>query len=202
MCKFYKLVFDTDRLDEWIKTGDNPIYAEATNMNEIEHEDMKKGFFDNYIYSPRSISNWPNVEFYYSSKASKIESEYLLNIKRWPIIHVRVMEEFIKSGISGLQYFPIKLIDVVTQSVNSNYVVMYITNFIDAYDMEKSKYRYNEKYDFYTFMPMQTYLNKRVCSGYDIFRCSKNVPAIYVSAKVKRLAENNGWKGFAFYKQP
>ena len=35
---------------------------------------------------------------------------------------------------------------------------MYIANFIDAFDMEKSKYKYNEKYDFYTFMPMETFL--------------------------------------------
>ena len=27
---------------------------------------------------------------------------------------------------------------------------MYITNFIDAFDMEKSKNKYNEKYDYYT----------------------------------------------------
>lgn len=27
---------------------------------------------------------------------------------------------------------------------------MYITNFIDALDMEKSKNKYNEKYDYYT----------------------------------------------------
>ena len=47
----------------------------------------------------------------------------LLNIKRWPIIHVRVMEEFNKMGIKGLQYYPIKLVDVVTQKVNSNYVL-------------------------------------------------------------------------------
>ena len=33
---------------------------------------------------------------------------------------------------------------------------MYIKNFIDAFDMEKSKYRYNEKYDFYTFIPKET----------------------------------------------
>ena len=26
---------------------------------------------------------------------------------------------------------------------------MYITNFIDAFDMEKSKNKYNEKYDYY-----------------------------------------------------
>lgn len=200
MCGFYKLVFDMDGLDASIAEGKNPIYAEATNMNEIVHADVKKGFFDNYIYAPRSIRDWPEVEFYYSSKASARESDYLMNIKRWPLIHRRVMEAFMEAGIEGLQYFPVRLIDVVTQECNSNYVVMYIENFIDAYDMERSKYRYNEKYDFYTFMPMETYLNQSVCAAYDIFRCSKNPPPIYVSEKIKALAEVQGWTGFGFYR--
>lgn len=62
---FYKLSFDMDRIDESIENGINTIYAETTNMDEIEYEDVKKGFFDNIILSPRSINNWPNVEFYY-----------------------------------------------------------------------------------------------------------------------------------------
>lgn len=198
---FYKLLFDMDRIDESIKNGENTIYAERTNIDEIEYEDIKKGFFDNVILSSRNINNWPNVEFYYSSKASDLESDYLLNIKRWPIVHIRVMEEFNKRGITGLQYFPVRLIDVVTQKINTNYVLMYIVNFIDAFDMEKSKYKYNEKYDFYTFIPKETYLNKSVCSQYDIFRCSKSVAAIYVSEKIKRIVEDNHWVGFTFYEQ-
>ena len=190
-----------DRIDESIENETNTIYAETTNMDEIEYEDVKKGFFDNIILSSRFINDWPNVEFYYSSKASSLESDYLLNVKRWPIIHVRVMEEFNKKGIKGLQYLPVKLIDVVTQKVNNNYVLMYILNFIDAFDMEKSKYKYNEKYDFYTFTPKETYLNRNVCSKYDIFRCSKSVAAIYVSEQIKKIVEDNHWIGFSFYEQ-
>lgn len=198
---FYKLSFDMERIDESIKSGTNTIYAETTNMDEIEYEDVKKGFFDNIILSLRSINNWPNVEFYYSSKASNIESDYLLNVKRWPIVHVRVMEEFNKKNIRGLQYFPIKLIDVVTQKVNTNYVLMYIVNFIDAFDMKKSKYRYNEKYDYYIFMPQETFLDQSICSKYDIFRCSKSVASIYVSKQIKKIVEDNQWIGFTFYEQ-
>lgn len=178
---FYKLSFDMDRVDESIKDGTNTIYAETTNMDEIEYEDVKKGFFDNIILAPRSINNWPNVEFYYSSKVSNSEGNYLLNIKRWPIVHIRVMEEFNKRGIEGVQYFPV--------------------NFIDAFDMEKSKYKYNEKYDFYTFMPKETYLNRSICSEHDIFRCSKSVAAIYVSEKIRKIVEDNHWLGFTFYEQ-
>ena len=196
------LLFDMDRIDDAIKEGTNTIWAEATNMNEIEYEGVKKGFFDNIILSPRSINNWPNVEFYYSSKASNLESDYLLNVKRWPIVHIRVMEEFNKKGVMVLQYFQIKLIDVVTQKVNTNYVLMYIENFIDAFDMEKSKYKYDEKYNYYTFLPKDTYINESICSKYDIFRCSRSVAAIYVSEKIRQIVIENQWIGFCFYKQP
>lgn len=198
---FYKLSFDMDRIDVSTKKKTSTIYAETTNMDEIVYEDVKKGFFDNIILVPRTINNWPNVEFYYSSIASNLESDYLLNVKRWPIIHVKVMEEFIKREIKGLQYFPIKLVDVVTRKINQNYVLMYIENFIDAFDMERSKYKYNAKYDFYTFIPKDTYLNQSVCSEYDIFRCSKSVAAIYVSDKIKQIVELNNWIGFAFNEQ-
>lgn len=198
---FYKLSFDMDRVDESIEDGTNTIYAETTNMDEIEYEGVKKGFFDNIILAPRSINNWPNVEFYYSSNVSNLESEYLLNVKRWPIVHVKVMEEFNKNGIKGLQYFPVKLIDVVTQKVNTNYALMYVVNFIDAFEMEKSKYKYNKKYNLYTFFPRETYLNKNVCLEHDIFRCSKSVASIYVSERIKKIVEDNHWIGFAFYEQ-
>lgn len=198
---FYKLLFDMDRVDESIKDGTNTIYAETTNIDEIEYENVKKGFFDNIILAPHAINKWPNVEFYYSSKVSDLESDYLLNVKRWPIVHIRVMEELNKKGITGIQYFPIKLIDVVSQRVNANYVLMYIENFIDAFDMNRSKYKYNDKYNFYTFIPMETYLNKDICSKYDVFRCSKSAAAIYVSEKIRKIVIDNQWVGFSFYEQ-
>lgn len=198
---FYELTFDMDRIDDSIKNGSNTIYAEQTNLDEIIYEDVKKGFFDNIIFSERKINQWPNVEFYYSSLASNLESDFLLNVKGWPIVHIRVMEEFNKMGIQGVQYFPIKLVDVVTQQVNDHFVLMYVNNFIDAFDMDKSKYNYNETYDFYTFLPHATYLNKTVCSQYDIFRCSKSVAALYVSEKIKKIVEDNRWGGFYFYEQ-
>lgn len=200
---FYKLTFDMDRIDESIEKGTNTIYAETTNIDEIEYPSVNKGFFDNIILSNRRIEDlsWPDVEFYYSSKASNLESEYLLNIKRWPIIHKKVQREFEKQSIEGIQFLPIKLIDVATNDINDNYVVMNILNFIEAYDLDKSKYKYNEKYDYYTFLPHETYLDKTVCGQYDIFRCTKSVSAIYVSEKIKQLIEDNKWVGFELQKQ-
>ncbi|MDZ5610635.1 hypothetical protein U2I54_27475 [Bacillus pseudomycoides] len=200
---FYKLTFDMDRIDTAIEEGTNTIYAEKTNIDDIEYPNIKKGFFDNIIYTNggKVIQSWPDVKFYYSSRASDLESEYLLNAKRWPIIHKKVQQKFEEAGIEGIQYLPIKLIDVVTNEVNYNYVVINVLNFIEAYDLEKSKYKYNEKYSVYTFLPHETYLDEKVCSNYDIFRCKKSILSLYVSQKIKDLAHDNQWIGFEFYPQ-
>lgn len=78
---------------------------------------------------------------------------------------------------------------------------MYIENFIDAFDMDRSKYKYNPKYDFYTFLPDETYLNEEKCSKYDIFRCSKSVASIYISERIRQIIMENNWVGFSFYEQ-
>lgn len=198
---FYEMTFNMHYIDEDIQNGSNTIYAETTNMDDIEYAEVKKGFFDNIILSENVIREWPNVEFYYSSRVSNKDSDLLLNIKRWPIIHKRVKETLETEGIKGIKYYPVKLIDVVTQDVNNNYFLMFVTNFIDAYDMDKSKYRYNEKYDFYTFLPNEIYLNSNVCCHYDVFRCKKSVAQLYVSEKIKSIVEKNEWTGFGFYQQ-
>ncbi|TDW13119.1 hypothetical protein EDD63_1499 [Breznakia blatticola] len=200
---FYRLTWDMDRIDDSIKSNTNTIYAEKSNLGEIVYKDVKVGFFSNIIYKSfeKLSDTWPEVEFYYSSKASDLENEYLINVNRWPIIHKKVMEKFNDNKIKGLQYLPIKLIDVVTGKVNNNYVVMYIMNFIEAYDMNLSKYTYNEKYNVYSFLPQDIVLDEKVCKDYDIFRCKKDFVGIYVSQKIKNIIDDNNWIGFEFYKQ-
>lgn len=198
---YYKLTFDMDLVDESIKKETSYIYAEDTNMDEIKYEGIKEGFFDNIILKKFEKVEWPNVEFYYSSKVSNKESDYLLNIKRWPLVHERVKEILIKKQIQGVRFYPIKLIDVVTGKININYFLMYVENFVDAFDMEKSKYRYNEKYDFYTFIPGQIYIDEEKCATFDIFRCEKSLSGIYVSEKIYNIINANQFTGFYFEEQ-
>ena len=198
---FYKLAFDMERIDEAIEQGVNTIYAEKSNLDEINYKSIKKGFFCYSIVNGEELDEWPNVEFYYSSKAAALENEYLLNSARWPIVHKNVKDRFEEANVCGIQYLPVKLVDVATSTVNENYFVMNILNFIEAYNLTESEFTYNEKYNLYTFLPHNTVLDAEICSGYDIFRANKNKMIIYVSEKVKRIVKENGWTGFEFYKQ-
>jgi len=194
----YELNHDIEHYDEDVKKGTNTIYANRSNLKEIEYVGIKKGYFKYIITDGKYIDDWPKVEFYYNSKTSSLESEYLVNIVSWPIIHKKVKEEFEKQGITGIQYLPIKLIDEITNKESNDYVVMNVLNMIEAIDLEKSEYKYNEKYDFYSFIPVTTYFDEEVCGKYDIFRASKDKIDIYVSQKIKDIVESNGWIGFEF----
>ena len=200
-CMIYKLEFDMDRIDNAIKKGTNTIYAHESNLLEIEYEGIKKGYFMYIITKGKTINNWPKIQFYYSSIASTLENEYLLNVDTWPIIHVSVKEEFEKNGIEGIQYLPIELIDTFTRKTNRNYVVMNVLNLLDVIDMEKSEFIYTKEYNLYTFMPHATYFKQNSCDGYDIFRANKNAIPLYVSEKLKKIIENSDWIGFDLYSQ-
>ena len=194
----YELYQDIEKYDEDVKKGTNTIYANCSNLDEIEYVGIKKGYFRYIITDGKYIDDWPKVEYYYNSKTSSLESEYLVNTGMWPIIHKKVKEEFETQGITGIQYLPIKLIDEITNKESNDYVVMNILNMIEAIDLEKSEYKYNEEYDFYSFIPVTTYFDEEECDKYDIFRASKNTIGIYVSQKIKDIVESNRWIGFEF----
>ena len=197
---FYELVFDMDRIDEALKKGESTIYAEKHNLRDIQYPEVKQGYFRYVINKGEELHEWPNVVFYYSSKASSTESEYLLNVAGWPIIHRKVQKEFERQGIEGVQYLAIILFDVVTDTVNNDYVVMNVLNKIEAYDLEKNQYTYDEKYDLYTFIPVNVVMDTKECSKYDIFAPSKDMFKIHISQKVKDIIEENEWIGFDFRK--
>lgn len=200
--KFYKLTYDMNSIDKLTEAGKKYIFAEETNLKDIEYPGVKKGSFKNIILKEFDEIDWPIINFYYSSNASERESDYLLNVCRWPVVHERVKAVLEKEKIVGIRFYDINLCDVVTRQVNTNYYVMYIENIIDAFDLSKSKYKYNEKYDMYTFIPKQTFLNHEKCMGYDIFRCSKSVAGIYVSDRFCNIIKEHEFTCFYFEEQP
>lgn len=197
---FYKMAYDMDKFDELSEKGQSFIYAEQSNLKSIEYSGIKKGWFHSIALKELSISFWPKVEFYFNSTASNLESDLLLNVDRWPIIHKRV-KEVLEKEITGISFYPVTLVDINANLQNTNYYFMYIRNFIDAFDMERSEYRYIEKYNAYAFIPHKTYLNLNVCQKYDIFRCNKSPASIYVSERFRKIIVDNNFNCFFFYNQ-
>ena len=200
---YYKLTFNHDLIDESIDNGTYPIYAEVSNLKEIEYPGIKQGFFRNIFFETngREITNWPVVHFYYSSKVSTLENEYLSNVNNWLIVHKKVKKEFEKQKIQGIQYLPVRVVDVLTHSVSHNYYAVNILNWIDGIDMEASEWEYEEEDDAY-FEPKGMVLDEQKCEGYDIFRCTKDTICIFVSEKIKKIFEKNNWQWFSLSEMP
>ena len=201
---YYKLTFNHDLIDESIDNGTYPIYAEVSNLKEIEYPGIKQGFFRNIFFETngREITNWPVVDFYYSSKVSTLENEYLSNVNNWLIVHKKVKKEFEKQKIQGIQYLPVRVVDVLTHSVSHNYYAVNILNWIDGIDMEASEWEYEEEDDAYFFEPKGMVLDEKKCEGYDIFRCTKDTICIFVSEKIKKIFEKNNWQWFSLSEMP
>ena len=201
---YYKLTFNHDLIDESIDNGTYPIYAEVSNLKEIEYPGIKQGFFRNIFFETngREITNWPVVDFYYSSKVSTLENEYLSNVNNWLIVHKKVKKEFEKQKIQGIQYLPVRVVDVLTHSVSHNYYAVNILNWIDGIDMEASEWEYEEEDDAYFFEPKGMVLDEQKCEGYDIFRCTKDTICIFVSKKIKKIFEKNNWQWFSLSEMP
>lgn len=198
---FYKLTYDMENLDDLIAKGANYIYAEDDNLDLIETDGFEKGRFHTLPIKDCIVKDWPEVIFYFSSSASNKKSDYLLNNNGWPIVSKQVKDKLEENNVQGVLFYPIILQDVVTDNQIEDYYFMYITRFVDCYDMDKSEYRYNTKYDVYTFIPMKTYLNADVCKDEDVFRALKSPSNIYVSEKVYSIIKENQFTAFSLKMQ-
>ena len=78
------------KIDKSIQDGTNTIYAETTNIDEIEYANVKKGFFDNiiffmpgYLYRYWSIlSMFCQPQLFYST--SLVWQKKSGHPRRWP----------------------------------------------------------------------------------------------------------------------
>lgn len=175
------------------------IFLSKSNLKEIELFGHKKGYFSFFQITEHfgfSDEQFPLINFYYDNDTKKQMADYISNINNWSIVSGRVVEKLQNLSINGVKFFKVNLIENTTKAVNTDYYFMYIENFIDAYDMDKSKYNYFEDTDSYSFLPMDIVLSKENCSSYDIFRCLKNKQAIYLSRKLKDVILSEGWTGF------
>ncbi|GHU62683.1 hypothetical protein FACS189418_4530 [Clostridia bacterium] len=194
---FYQVLFSRNHEDI---SADEITHIEDPDAAHLKELDYPEWFRS--VMGTGKIENWENVKFYYHSRRTKLNEEYLINSYRCPIVHKKVIDVLKQEGIQGIEALSLSLIDQDSQLVNENYALLNILNFIEAYDMSKSKYMYIDKYQFYSFLPEDIVLDQKVCESFDIFRCKQDKMRIYVSEKVKNIIEKNSWQGFLFQKYP
>lgn len=192
----FKLSYDADLFDQAEIEGREIADAYESNIKELSEREGQD--FAHLDLTPGLEALPFEVVFRYSSEDSDIDVDFLHNVHAWPIVHARVKDLLEKEDFKGVSFFPVTLVHNVNGSVNNDYYMMYTSNFIEAYDMEKSKYTYLAKFDTYMFFPMKTVFDENECSKYDVFRCVKDSPALYVSQRFCDVVNNAGFEGFSF----
>lgn len=194
--KFYEMSFFYDEFD---KSNSYSLMAQRTNVDEIEIDGIPKGNVSKIIYGQGEINDLKDAKFFIDGYCEQTLDDYLRNIINWPLVSEKTKNAL--GEVNGIRFYPVSIINGEDNEIIATYYLLYIENFIDAYNMEKSKYRYNQKHNIYFFMPMDIYMNENVCNNYDIFRCNQNNTHIYVSEKIKSIIENQGLTGVKFLPQ-
>ena len=114
MSNYYQMNFDMEMFDNSVSEGNPFIYADSSNIDSIEVEGVKKGFFNGVILNNSIDFPWPDIEFYFSSQEAHRECDFLGNITRWPIIHKNVRDVITQNNIQGVSFYPVNLIDSCT----------------------------------------------------------------------------------------
>ena len=122
-----------------------------------------------------------------------------MNVCGWPVVSSKAKGVFESSCINGVEFLPIRIVDISGTHINNNdYYLLYTSNFIDAYDMDKSDYRYIERYNIYSFNPMKIVFDDNACKKFDIFRCIKDITPLYISSRLHDIIIMNQLTGFDY----
>ena len=176
---------DENETNNYIFIDDDNFDCFKTNLNTL--------FLRNNI----SDFQFAGKELFYSEKSGSVHCDFPLNVMGWPLFSERFKSIFLQNKLKGIDFYPIKVTCRETKD-STTYYFGFTCNFIDAIDLERSKYRYIDKYDMYVFLPQEIYLDHNVCDGYDVFRCSKDKSKLYFSDKLVNLIVENNLTGMSF----
>lgn len=194
----YKMSCDVDYYEKVFNARKQNIYAYKSNIPEIS---KKAGRDCSHLdFSPGLNELLEDVVFFCETDNSLQSYNYLNNVHGWPIVHERVKDLLTEEHIRGVLFFPLRIIHDKSGLPEHGFYLLYTSNFIEAYDMERSMYKYLEKYNAYMFFPMKTVFVESECSQYDIFRCVKDPVPLYVSQRFYEIIKSAGYEGFSFHK--
>jgi hypothetical protein len=156
-----------------------------------------------YFHKGKKIINWnpKNTVHYYEYYEPE---DYLHN----SAFFFKIFSSKIKSateelGIKNVQFLPIKIISPDGYPELKNYFILNLLTFLDALDLEHSKYReiIKTKEGEKVIMGLTKYvLKKDVVKDYDIFSLTTDKQVLFVSKRLKKLLKKKKVKGISFEK--
>jgi len=180
---FYTITYDMDKYE---RSG---IMAYHSELNDLDMYVVSRG---------RIIDNWnSNITFNYDLSEGNVITDYICNDLSWLIISDRFKRTMEQSGVSGIQYLNVNIIDKNNNESLGEFYVANICNLIHGIDMDKSGYidcGNNIKVFVTPVLKADKVLN------YDIFRLIESETEIFISEKIKKIIEDSKLTGFDFTK--
>jgi len=155
-----------------------------------------------FIYECKNVKNWDeNNTLIYSD--GTVFSDYLACALGWPLISNNIKNIFEQLNINNIQYLPIKIINKITNKINTNYYVLnIITKLKNGYNLSETKHDYNideNGVKILSIIDPKPVLNYEVVKDFDIFYL-EGTTYLYISEKIKKEFKKNKVTGCDFGK--
>jgi hypothetical protein len=152
------------------------------------------------IEQGRYYDKWDDrFTFSFDPEQGERWTDYLSTDLGWFVISTKFKETLDRIGITNIQYIPIRIKNVIDDSMVEGYSVANICSLIDALDLEHSDYSEFELDENEKVLSVRKYaLKQNAIKELQIFRVEKSQMAIFVSEKVKEEVERNNITGCDF----
>lgn len=179
---YYKLLLDD--------SNENDVVCYCNDIHGFEQYELDEGKF---------IQDWvSDITFYFNPLEGDRITDYLANNLGWFVVSNRFKNVLSESGIDGIQYLPVKVINSKDNTTIDNYYVANVLHVVDALDLQNSDYSVmdidGEKiYSIRKYVVIQDKVK-----NVHLFKLKGYEIPIFASELVKKLTEKNNITGCDF----
>ena len=122
--KFYKLILDN--------SNESDVVCHCEDTHGFEQYELKEG---------TTIKNWnDNITFNFNPNEGDRLTDYLANNLGWFIVSKKLKDTISNLGVEGIQYLPVNIVDLESNSTIIEYYIANILKIVDAINLNNSDY--------------------------------------------------------------
>lgn len=182
--RYFYLIYDYEN-------DEDAIVCESDELYDINRYDIEKGTY---------INTWNDrITMFFNPKEGNKTTDFLGNDLGWLIVSEKLKSILEFNEIKGIQFLSIKIKNILSNTILSNYYVANIYNLVDALELEKSDYnRFKLDEDEEIISVSKHAIKGNLIKNIDIFRLQGDSFPIFVSEKIVQLIAENKITGFYF----
>lgn len=180
--KYFKLILDD--------SNENDVVCYCEDTKGFEQYDLKEGKF---------VEDWnENITFHYNPKEGDRFTDYLANDLGWFIVSEKLKDAIGKLNVNGIQYLPVKIVDLKSRAYPNEYYVVNVIEVVDAINLKESVY---DVFDFEgekMYSVIKYAVTKSKINNKDLFKLKGHEIPMFISEKLKNAIEERNITGCSF----